>query len=80
MPTTCSAATPESSFETMRSWTCGSSESNWSTACGVNFHVHSSLGILVPTHHLDDFFTRYEVSVPRTKVVFARRNLFPSFT
>jgi hypothetical protein len=75
-----SDSTTSSSFETMRSCTCGSSESNCSTARGVNFQLQSSLVILVPTHHLDDFLTRDQLCLPRPKVVFARRDLFPALT
>jgi hypothetical protein len=49
-------STTSSSFETIRSWTCGSSPSNWSAARCANFQVQfASLVILVAVHHLDDF-------------------------
>jgi hypothetical protein len=43
---------------------------------GVNFHVQSSsLGILVPVHHLDDFRTKDQLCLGRTEVVLVRRDL-----
>lgn len=41
--------------------------------------VHPSLGIVLSVGRLDDFLARYQ-GIPRTKVVFGRRNLVPSFT
>ncbi|WP_312616423.1 hypothetical protein [Haloarcula sp. 1CSR25-25] len=33
----------------------------------MNRHVHSSLGILVPVHQLDDFHTCHEVGITRRR-------------
>lgn len=74
-----SDSTTSSSFETIRSCTCTASESNWSAARGVNCQVQaSSLGILVPVHHLDDFLAGDRFCLARTEVVFARRDLLPA--
>lgn len=51
-------------------------------ALGANFHVHfsSSLAIRVVVHHRGNFLAGYEFLLASTEFVFARGDLFPSFT